>query len=116
MARVERTTTEIMGVLAHGLPALSTSARHFLRDRPREARLADAAALEAAAAQCDAEAAPEEAPQPLAPFVVRRHGNSDMLGVTATSRAVRRTPPWEQRHARSHRSRRAARSVAYHGL
>ena len=85
MARVERTTTEIMGVLAHGLPALSTSARHFLRDRPREARLADAAALEAAAAQFDAEAAPEEAPQPLAPFVVRRHGNSDMLGVTAAA-------------------------------
>ena len=85
MARVERTTTEIMGVLANGLPALSASARHFLRDRPREARLAVAAALEAAAAQCEAEAGPEEAPQPLAPFVVRRHGNSDMLGVTAAA-------------------------------
>ena len=85
MARVERTTTEDMCVLANGLPAFSTSARHFLRDRPREARLAVAAALEAAAAQCDPEAGPEEASQPLAPFVVRRHGTSDMLGVTAAA-------------------------------
>ena len=93
MARVERTTTEIMDVLASGLPTLSTSARHFLRDRPREARLAVAVALEAAAAQCGAEVEPEEVPQRLVPFVVRRHGNGDMLGVTeaATRLGMSRT-------------------------
>ena len=85
MDRVERTTAEIMGVLENGLPALSTSARDFLRERPREARLAVAAALEAAAAQCEAEVGPEETPEGLASFVVRRHGNGDMLGVTAAA-------------------------------
>ena len=45
MTRAERTTTDIVGALENGLPTLSTSARHFLRDRPREARLAVTVAL-----------------------------------------------------------------------
>lgn len=83
MARSTELTTETLGFLKEGIPALSRSAREFVRHRPREARLAVAVALEAAAAQCEAEERGPHAdvPEGLRPFIVRRSG-SDILGVS----------------------------------
>ena len=83
MARSTGLTTETMGFLKEGIPALSRSAREFVRHRPREARLAVAVALEAAAAQCEAEERGPRAdvPEGLRPFIVRRAGN-DILGAS----------------------------------
>ncbi|MCY4486573.1 MAG: helix-turn-helix domain-containing protein [Deltaproteobacteria bacterium] len=74
---------QAMGLLAEGLPGLSSSARHFVRDHPREAHLAVAVALETAAAQCEVEErdAVVDIPERLRPFVVRR-GGEDILGVS----------------------------------
>ena len=83
MARTTGSTTESMGFLEAGFPALSRSARDFVRHRPREARLAVAAALEAAAAQCEVEErkASVEVPDALRPFVMQR-ADEDILGVS----------------------------------
>ena len=83
MARTTGPTTESMGFLEAGFPALSRNARNFVRHRPREARLAVAAALEAAAAQCEAEEreASVEVPDALRPFVMQR-ADGDILGVS----------------------------------
>ena len=83
MARSSGSTTETMGFLKEGIPALSRSAREFVRHHPREARLAVAVALEAAAAQCKAEecGAHIDVPDGLRPFVVQRVGE-DILGVS----------------------------------
>lgn len=72
-----------MGFLVDEFPALSTSARTFVRDHPREARLAVAVALEAVAAQCETEDADARAdvPEGLRPFLVRR-GGEEILGVS----------------------------------
>ena len=73
-----------MGFLAGEFPALSRSARDFVRHRPRDARLAVAVALEAAAAQCEAEdrGAADEVPEGLRPFILRRGGGEDIIGVS----------------------------------
>ena len=83
MARATRATTETMGFLEGGIPALSRSARDFVRHHPREARLAVAVALEAAAAQREAQArgARADVPEKLRPFIVQRAGK-DILGVS----------------------------------
>ena len=83
MAGTTGSTTETMGFLEEGIPALSRSAREFVRHRPREARLAVAVALEAAAAQCESqERGPHaDVPEGLRPFIVRREGN-DVLGAS----------------------------------
>ena len=83
MARSTGLTTETMGFLKEGIPTLSRSARKFVRHRPRKARLAVAVALEAAAAQCEAEERGSRAdvPEGLRSFIVRRAGN-DILGVS----------------------------------
>ena len=88
-----------MGFLEEGLPALSRGARAFVRDRPREARLAVTAALEAAAAQCEAEEAGAGAhvPERLRPFIVRRPVGDDIVGVSeaAARLEVSRTTVYE---------------------
>ena len=73
-----------MGFLVEGLPGLSSSARDFVRDHPREARLAVAVALETAAARCEAEesGAVVNVPEKLRPFIVRRTGREYILGVS----------------------------------
>ena len=83
MARASRAMTETMGLLEEGIPALSRSARDFVRHHPREARLAVAVALEAAAAQreVDARDARVDVPEKLRPFIVQRAGE-DIVGVS----------------------------------
>ncbi|MCY4480883.1 MAG: helix-turn-helix domain-containing protein [Rhodospirillales bacterium] len=73
-----------MGFLTEGFPALSRSARDFVRDRPQDARLAVAVALEAAAAQCEAEESDgaDQVPEGLRPFVLRRDRGEDIIGVS----------------------------------
>ena len=76
--------SEAMKFLEEGLPALSRSAREFVRHRPREARMAVAVALETAAAQCEAEdgRAAADVPKRLRPFIIRRVGAEDIVGVS----------------------------------
>ena len=83
MVKSTGSTGEAMKFLEEGLPALSRSAREFVHHRPREARLAVAVALETAAAQCEAEdSAAASVPEKLRPFIVRRTGGEDILGVS----------------------------------
>ena len=72
-----------MVFLTEGFPVLSRSARDFVRRRPRDARLAVAVALEAAAVQSEAEDRDaDEVPEGLRPFVLRRGGGEDIIGVS----------------------------------
>lgn len=84
MAKPGGTMSETMDFLEEGLPALSRSARAFVRHRPRDARLAVTAALEAAAAQCEAEeaGAGPDVPERLRPFIVRRAVGDEIVGVS----------------------------------
>ena len=82
MAKPNETMNETMGFLGEGLPALSRSAKAFVRHRPREARLAVTAALEAAAAQCEAEEGGTDVPVRLRPFIVRRIVSDEFVGVS----------------------------------
>ena len=77
-----------MEYLAEEFPALSSSARAFVRDHPRDARLA--VALEAATAQCEWEYADAatEVPEALRPFVVRRGDAEDILGVSEAAKRL----------------------------
>ena len=77
-------TKEAVGFQIRGIRGLSSSATKFLRQYPREARVAVAAALEAAAAQYEIEGETPLAsvPEGLMPFVVKRQRSSDMLGVS----------------------------------
>ena len=79
-----------MEYLAEEFPALSNSARAFIRDHPRDARLAVAVALEAAAAQYESEYtnAATEVPEGLQPFVVRRGGAENILGVSEAAKRL----------------------------
>ena len=99
MAKPSGTTGETMGFLEKGFPALSRSAREFVRHRPREARLAVTVALETAAAQCEAEEAGAGAgvPERLQPFVVRRPGGEEIVGASeaAARLEVSRTTVYE---------------------
>ena len=84
MAKASGLPDETMEFLTEGFPALSRGARDFVRRRPRDARLAVAVALEAAAAQSEAEDrdAAGEVPEGLRPFVLRRGGGEDIIGVS----------------------------------
>ena len=84
MAKPSGTMSETMSFLEEGLTALSSSARAFVRHRPREARLAVTVALEAAAAQCEVEEAGvgADVPERLRPFIVRRVGGDEIVGVS----------------------------------
>ena len=94
-----------MGFLVEGFPALSRSAREFVRHRPREARLAVVVALETAAAQCEAEESTVgiEVPEQLRPFIVRRNDGEDILGVseTAARLGVSRTTVYDWVHRKT---------------
>ena len=87
MTKTDGATKEAMGLLAEGLPALSSSAREFVRHHPREARLAVTVALETAAAQREAEDAGSavDVPEWLRAFVVPRTGGGGILGVSAAA-------------------------------
>ena len=90
MANPTGAAKETMGFLADEFPALSNSARTFVRDHPREARLAVAAALEAVAAQRETEDADADAqvPEGLRPFLVRRGAGEDILGVSEAAKRL----------------------------
>ena len=89
-------SSETMGFLAREFPALSSNASSFARNHPREARAAITAALEAVAAQRNAD---DEAgiPEQLCPFIVRRSGNEAILGVSEAAKRleVSRTTVYE---------------------
>ncbi len=83
MGKSTGSTDEAAGFLAEEFPVLSRNARDFVRDRPREARLAVAVALETAAAQCEVEASSSiEVPEELRPFLVRGNRDGGILGVS----------------------------------
>ena len=81
---------ETMGYLAGALPALSNSARTFVRDHPREAQRAVAVALEAVAAQYETEDADAgaEVPEGLRRFLVRRGSGQDILSVSEAAKRL----------------------------
>ena len=81
---------ETMGFLVDEFPALSNSARTFVRDHPREAQLAVAVALEAVAAQRMTEDADAggQVPERLRPFLVQRGGGEDILGVSEAAKRL----------------------------
>ena len=72
---------DTMGFLVREFPSLSGNARSFVRNNPRETRVAIAAALEAVAAQQDLDGG-TEVPEQLRPFVVRRSDDETILGVS----------------------------------
>ncbi len=83
MTKSTESTGEEFEFLAYEFPALSRNARDFVRDRPQEARLAVAVALETAAVQCEAEASGgTEVPEQLRPFIVRGNRDDGILGVS----------------------------------
>ena len=88
MANLTGAAKETMGFLADEFPTLSNSARTFVRDHPREARLAVAAALEAVAAQQETEDAGDQVPEGLRPFLVRRGASEDILGVSEAAKRL----------------------------
>ena len=79
-----------MEYLVEEFPALSSSARAFVRDHPRDARLAVAVALETTAAQCESEDPDVVArvPEGLRPFIVRRGGAEYILGVSEAAKRL----------------------------
>lgn len=79
-----------MEYLVEEFPALSNSAKAFVRDHPRDARLAVSVALEAAAAQCESEYADAatDVPKVLQPFVVHRSAAEDILGVSEAAKRL----------------------------
>lgn len=84
MGETARMKREGAGFQIEGLRGLSRSAAQFLRHHPKEARVAVAAALEAAAAQYEIEGdiAPTGVPESLGRFVVRPARGADMIGVS----------------------------------
>lgn len=76
-----------MDILSGQFPPLSSSAENFLRRHPRDARMAVAVALEAAALQSEARAneALEKIVERLGPFIAYRPKSQEMLGVSAAA-------------------------------
>ena len=81
MASSSATAGEAMGLLLEEFPVLSGVARKFVRNHPREARAAVAAALEAVAAQREV-AGVADVPERLRPFVIRRDDGEEILGAS----------------------------------
>jgi excisionase family DNA binding protein len=83
MSEASKLTKEPAKFRLEGIRGLSGTATRFLRQHPREARIAVAAALEAAAVQFEAQGDDSaEVPEALRPFVVGRASRSGMLGVS----------------------------------
>lgn len=99
MSRQSKISAEAVGFDVAGLKGLSENASQFLRQHPREARMAVAAALEAAAIQYGTErdTPTENIPEALKSFVVHRPLGSDMIGVSkaAARLKVSRTTVYE---------------------
>lgn len=78
----------VLGLSVGGLPGLSGTATRFVRQHPRQARVAVAAALEAAAVQYEADAAASEStdvPDALRPFIVNGPLEPNWIGVSAAA-------------------------------
>ena len=90
MANTIGAAKETMEFLVDEFPALSETARTFVRDHPREARLAVTVALEAVAVQGGTEDtdAGAEVPEALRPFVVRRGGGENILSVSQAAKRL----------------------------
>lgn len=73
-----------------GLSGLSTGAARFIRRHPKQARMAVAAALEAAAVQYQAEehATGIDIPEALRPFAIRKPPASDVIGVSEAAQRL----------------------------
>lgn len=83
MNEASKLTKEPAKFRLEGIRGLSGTATRFLRQHPKEARIAVAAALEAAAVQFEAQGDDSaEVPEALRPFVVGRASRSEMLGVS----------------------------------
>lgn len=84
MSKAAKMTNESAGFHIEGLRGLSGSATRFLRQHPKEAQMAVAAALEAAAVQYEAQRGGSRAniPEGLQPFVVHRLPDSGIIGVS----------------------------------
>lgn len=91
MSGASKLTKEEAGFHIEGIRGLSSTATTFLRQHPREARMAVAAALEAAAVQfgTQGDVSPVDVPTALAPFVVRRASDADMLGVSEAAERLK---------------------------
>ena len=76
-----------MGFLVREFPVLSSNARRFVRNHPREARAVIAAALEAVAAQGDVDDG-ADVPEQLRPFIVRRSDDEAILGVSEAAKRL----------------------------
>lgn|GEM_PF-1898265 len=77
-----------LGLNVGALPGLSGTATRFVRQHPRQARVAVAAALEAAAVQYEADAAASEStnvPDALKPFIVNGSLGPNWIGVSAAA-------------------------------
>ena len=82
----------VLGLNVEGLSGLSGNATRFVRQHPRQARVAVAAALEAAAVQYEAdEAAAEstEVPATLRPFIVDGPLESSWIGAAEAAKRLR---------------------------
>jgi excisionase family DNA binding protein len=99
MSTQRKMPVEAAGFDVEGLKGLSENASRFIRRHPKEARIAVAAALEAAAVQHEAErdTPTDEVPEALKPFVVQRQLGADTIGVseTAARLKVSRTTVYE---------------------
>ncbi|MBF0250378.1 MAG: helix-turn-helix domain-containing protein [Alphaproteobacteria bacterium] len=91
MPTANRSMNEDVGFQVKGIQGLSGAATRFLRQHPKEARLAVAAALEAAAVQYVVEdvGVPESVPESLQPFIVRRSSKAEMLGVSEAAERLK---------------------------
>jgi len=96
MARSGESPVGMMGLLVEEFPVLTSNARRFVRNHPREARAAVAAALEAVAAQRHFEDV-EDVPERLRRFVVRGGADEGIVGVSEAAERleVSRTTVYE---------------------
>lgn len=87
MSRQSKMPGQAIGFEVEGLTGLSKGASRFVHRHPKQARMAVAAALEAAAVQYEAEdnGSAADLPKALKPFVVHRPRESDMIGVSEAS-------------------------------
>ena len=95
MSKSTQPTESVMDILSGQFPLLSSSAENFLRRHPRDARMAVAVALEAAALQCEARANEtlEKIVEGLRPFIVHWPEDQEMLGVSAAATRLRVSRP-----------------------
>jgi len=89
MSKQKRTAEEATGFHVEGLTGLSRGAARFIRQHPKQARIAVAAALEAAAVQFQADDGnADDIPAALRPYGVRNQSGSDMLGVSEAAKRL----------------------------